>query len=302
MTVMATTTKSTRKTPTKTKKAVKTPAKTTKTAAKAVKKPAVKATQASIVSPLERLRTMNLGTAALYLLFAGLVIGFVKVAAVPVMLGLQTRDEFASQDHVVLSGASEVLYNVEPKYLLALSLIISALATLLFATKLRARYETTIAARVNGLRWIALGLSSAVLITYVNQLAGVTDFATLKLSGALIILTTLLAWFADRDNAGAARPKWLAFVASLFAGALAWLPVVGTFIGTSVYGMERFGWHVYAIAGVVLAGFTGFALNQYFQIRAKGGVRDYVNVEETYLRIDLFTKFAVVLITLLALK
>ncbi len=112
----------------------------------------------------------------------------------------------------------------------------------------------------------------------------------------------MLSWIAERDNAGASRPKWLAYVLGLGAGALAWLPIVVSLIGTSVYGMERFGWHVYAIALAALVGFTGFAVVLYKSIKAGRGGREYTAIESTYLRVDLFTKFVIVLVTILALE
>lgn len=324
---MATTTKSTRKTPAK--KAAKSvsakaPAKTT--VKKAAKKPAVKTVKApkkaatkavkpsvevtatskkqdpKELTPLERLRSMHVTSAIVYLLFAGLVIGFVKTASVAVSLPLQTRDQFASKDSTVLTNANEVLYNIEPKYLLVLSLGFAIISSLLLATKLRVRYESTLANRTSGFRWIVTGLSSAALLSYVYLIAGLNNLWVLKFGGALIMVTALLGWIAERDNAGAVTPRWLAYIGSLFTGTLPWLAVAGTFIGTSLYGNEHFDWSTYAIAGVTLLGFSGFALNQYRHLKASALNKEYVYIEASYFQIDLFTKFAVVLLSLIALK
>lgn len=260
-----------------------------------------KATARTPLTPLERVRSLLVSSAMVNLIFAALVIGFVSITAVAVRLGLQTRDQFAGENTVVLGSSSEVLFNLDPKYVLAASLLVSSLILILLATKLRTRYEATVANRTSGLRWLAFGISAALLLDFVNLLGGVDDLATLKLSAFLIFVTTMLSFIAERENIGAARPKWFAYILSLFTGALAWLPLIGSFIGTSLYGMERFGWHVYAMAGVLLLGFIGFAVVQYRQIQA-GRTGDYLRVEERYLRIDLFIKFAVVLIVLLAFK
>ncbi len=291
----ASTTKSvtTKKTPIK-----KTPVKTTvvkkeTTAKKTVKTP---------VTPLDRIRSVHSSIAAAYLVFTALVIGFVSTAATAITLGLQSRDEFATNaDKVVLGPAHEVLFNIEPKYFLALSLLLMALASILLASKLRARYEATLVNRTSGFRWIASGLSMAALLTYVNLLAGITDLATLKLSAALLVATSIFAFLADRENAASVRPKWVAYLASIFTGVMAWVPVLSVLLGTYLFGDERFGWHVYAIAAVTLLGSTSIALNQLRQLRA--GVRkEYTAIEASYLNIDLLTKFAVVLLTLLALQ
>lgn len=307
---MATTTKSTRttkkstttsKTPKKTKK---TPAKTaaTKKSAPAVKKTEVKVTASkAAVTPLDRIRNTYYSLALLYTVFAGLIIATVTTTAVGVTLGIQARDQFASNEHTVLGPANELLFNIQPRYILVASLAISVIGALLLATKLRNRYQSTLTNSTSGFRWIITGLSAAVLLTYVNYLAGVTDFATVKLSGALIIVTAMLAFIAERDNAGSARPKWFAYILSLFTGALAWLPIAGTFIGTAIYGKEHFEGYVYAIAGVTLLGFIAIAVNQYRHLKA-GAAKDYLVVESRYLSIDMFTKFAVVFITLLVLN
>lgn len=297
---MATTNKSTRKKPAKVSKASKASKTSQKTSVK-LKKADVKSVKA-VLTPLERIKSMHISLTLMYLVFAGLVIGFVKTVASSVTLGLQTKDEFGSGVNVVLGPSSEVLYNIEPKYVLVAALVVSALGSLLLATKVRKRYEKTLTAGISGFRWVLMGVSAALLIEFVNLLAGVNDIAVLKISSGLIVITTMLAWIAERDNVGSARPKWLAFGLSLFTGAFAWLPLLGSLIGTSVYGMERFGWHVYALAGVTLLGFTGFAVNQYLQIRGRGTKKDYTKVEETYLRIGMLTKFAVVLVALLALQ
>ncbi len=314
---MATTTqsKSTRTTTKKPAKAVKTTKKITNQKAvaaprkTAVKKPlitqtsvsTVKATTRSPLTPLDRIRSLLVSSAMVNLIFAALVIGFVTTTEVAVRLGLQTRDQFASDSTVVLGPASEVLFNLDPKYVLAASLLASSLILILLATKLRSRYEATLANRTSGLRWLAFGISAALLLNFANLIGGIDDLATLKLSAFLIFITTMLSFIAERENIGTARPKWFAYTLSLITGAMAWLPLIGSFIGTSLYGMERFGWHVYAVAGVLLLGFIGFAITQYRQLRV-GRAGDYLRAEERYLRIDLFTKFAVVLIVVIALK
>ena len=294
MAAMATTTKSTRKKSARASKA----SKATKTVKKSATKPSVKA----VLTPLQRVRSLHVSLSVMYAVFAGVVLGFVATASSAVTLTIHARDEFASDVDVVLGPASEVLYNIEPKYLLAAALLISSLGSLLLATKLRDRYESTLKAGISGFRWVILGLSAALTLQFVGLLAGVQDIVLLKLSGVLILVTTLLAWIAERDNAGSTRSKWLAYDFSLFTGVLAWLPIIGSLAGTSLYGMERFGWHVYALAAVALLGFSAFAFNQYLQIRARGTKKDYFAVEESYLRIDMLAKFAVVLIALLALK
>jgi hypothetical protein len=134
------------------------------------------------------------------------------------------------------------------------------------------------------------------------MLAGIQDFYALKLSAALVVVSSMLAWIAERDNVGAARPKWLAFTLSVLAGIAALIPLIGTFIGTTLFGEERFSWYVYAIAFVLLLGSLAYTLRLYRQLKSGTTADDYPRVESGYMRIDLLTKFAVVLLVLIALK
>lgn len=280
--------------PAKTKANVKTK---TVVAEKVTKKPANKAP----LTPFERLRSLHVSSALLYLAFAIVSAVLISASAVAVRLGIQSRDEFAGSGTVVLGPASEVLYNLNPAYVLTAALLVSALASVLMASRLRTVYEASVTNRTSGLRWLALGVSAGLTLEFVNLLAGINDMAVLKLSAFLILVTALLSFMAERENVGVARPKWLAFSLSLVTGALAWLPLAGTLVGTSIYGMERFGWHVYAISAVLLLGFTAIAFNLYKQIK-NGSAGDYFTAEERYLRIDLFTKVVVFIIAISALK
>ncbi len=124
---MATTTKKTTTASSKkSTKVVKTPTATKTsdtpvvTSVKTNVKTSVKSKKAQL-TPLERLKGVHTTAAVMYLIFAGLVIGFVTTAAKAVTLPIAARDEFASKDNVVLGSAHEVLYSLEPKHVLVAS-------------------------------------------------------------------------------------------------------------------------------------------------------------------------------------
>lgn len=253
------------------------------------------------LTPMERLRSINLSAAFTAVVFSILTVIFVAPASAELLLGVQARDAFANLDSVVLGSASEVLVSVEYRYILVAALLVGAVGSLLMATKLRKGYEASVKANVSGLRWLFMGLSAALMLEFVSFMGGVQDAMTLKTIAALILATTLFGWLSDRENAASKNAKWLAFVASVFTGVAAWMPLLGSLIGTSVFSDERFGWHVYALAGVTLAGFIGFALTQLSSIRKKSQF-EYTAFEQRYLRIDQVTKFLVVVILISALQ
>lgn len=213
-----------------------------------------------------------------------------------------TVDSLASADKVVLAPAARVVWEVELRYLLAGIFVIAAIGSLLLATILRKRYENTVANQTSGFRWLFVGISSALLLEFASILGGVQDLATLKLIAALVLVTSLLSWLAERENKGAANPKWLAYSFALVAGALAWVPLATSMVATPLYGMERFSWYVYAFAGVLLLGFIGFALTLSRQIRVGKASGGYLSAESSYLSIDLAMKVAAIAVIFAALK
>lgn len=298
------------------KKTTKKPArKTTKAAASkktvanksvATKKEVVKVTTARsarrsrVLTPLERVRSIHFTSVLTQVFFAILALVFMSTAGGQLLLSHTARDIFVDQKSVVLAPASEVLFSIDYRYILVALLSVGAIGSLLLATKLRARYETSVTFGASGMRWILMGISAGLTLELVSFMAGITDVMTLKTIAALVFATTLFGWIADRDNVGARDSKYLAFGASIFTGVMAWMPLVGSLIGTTLYGEERFGWHIYALAAVTLLGFTGFALNQYRSIKKKSSL-EYTFIEQRYLRIDQIMKFAVVLILFSAL-
>lgn len=302
---MATTTSKSKK-PASASKAAKVTKKTkTKKVTKPAKTAAAKTTTSSRkapLTPLERIRSLHLSSAVVYTLFAGVVIGFVSMAQSAITLTISARDEFAGQDKVVLGTAHEVLYNIDPKYVLVASLLVSAVLSLFLATKLRARYEATLAGRISGFRWMSFGLSAALTVVFLNLLVGVNDISMLKLSAGAMLLAAVLSWVAERDNAKARQPRWLAYIFAWVAGLMAFAPIFGSLAGTSIWGMERFGWHVYAVISVIVLGYVVMAIAAANVLKAGAAGRDYTGIEEAYLRADLLVKFLVVLIILTALQ
>lgn len=285
-----------------TKKPARKPAaKTKKTTAK--KQEVVKAVSSTKgskkapLTPLERLSSLNLMTGVLFLILAAVVSYFVSPITTNLTQSLQVRDQFAGSDANILGPGTEVLATVEIRYLLAAILVIGGVASILLAKRFRSQYEATLASKASTLRWLITGITGGLTLEFVSVLAGITDLAVLKVIAGLVVVAALLGIISDRDNTGA-KPKWLAFTAGVFASVLAWVPVVSTFIATWVYGSERFEWYVYAVAGVVAAGFLSVGVNQYRLIK-RGG--DYIKAEEKHLKTELFTKLALVIVILSAI-
>lgn len=104
---------------------------------------------------------------------------------------------------------------------------------------------------VSSLRWLALGISGGLTVEFIGLLTGVYDVLVLKATFALLLVTTLLGVIAERDNKNPEKLK-LAYGLSLFTGVVAWVPIIGSLIGTALYGSQALEAYVYGVAGVTL--------------------------------------------------
>ncbi len=281
-----------------------------KTVKKPVKKAAGKPAKAAKVTTKKTVRgalstsslfRLNLLSAVIGIILAVTSVTLLVATIVQLLMNYMTRDAVVDEASVVLAPAVRVFAEVDLRYVLCGIFAVGAVGSLLLATALKAQYEAQAAERSSAWRWALTGLNSALLLGFVSILGGVTDIATLKLVGGLVFVTVFLSWLAERQNQGAKAPKWSAYIAALLTGTYAWIPLVVSMVGTHVYGLERFGWHVYVLAGALLAGFIAFAVNQYLQIRSQKQWSNYLFVERNYLAIDLFIKVAVAAIILAAL-
>jgi hypothetical protein len=282
-----------------TKKTAAAKAKSSKTTKKVVKASATKPVQQ--LSKFELLRRFHLFSAAISVVIAVAAVFLLNDQTANFTTPYSAKDPIASVNETVLGQANESVATIEVKYLVAKVFGVSAVLSLLLATLLRRKYEAGVVNSTSGIRWIAMGVSSALVLELVSVLAGVQDIVTLKLIAGLILLTTLLSWMAERDNKALSSPKWAAYVLSLFTGFLAWLPLIAAIVGTYALGSERFGWHVYALVVLVLAGFIGFARNLYRYIKYPKARAEYIFVEEKYLSNELFVKVALAAVVFIAL-
>ncbi len=253
------------------------------------------------LTPLERIKALNSFSAIVYLVLAVVVVVVMASVSAKIGLSIKAPDMLANSGVDPLVPASETLFDVQLRYFLAAILVVAAVGSALLSTRLRKVYEDGVNKSASAVRWVILGLSAGLMLEFVSLIAGINDVMTLKLIGGLIVITALLGWISDKDNSSKGG-KWLAFVCALIAGTLAWLPLLGSLVGTGVYGDARFGWHVYALSGVVLLSSMLIARTQYLGIRQTATATTYVSREEKYLKIDLVTKIAVVLIVLTALS
>jgi hypothetical protein len=210
----------------------------------------------------------------------------------------QTRDALASQDGTVLTAGSHLIVDMPYRVALLVVLLLSAVLSVLMMSVFKKQYDAQVANKLVPLRWVSIAIPAALIMEIVGMVQGVQDVAVLKVMAAAIILTALLSGIAERDNKSGANPTWKVFILSVLSGALPWLIIASTVLGTAVYGGVQLPWYAYALDAVVLVGFSAIAANQYLSIKRHKQWKDFLFVERNYHLIGLALKvaFAAVLI------
>lgn len=246
-------------------------------------------------TPFERLRALHFSN-----FFIGAVLAIiVGVMLTPftkdILLDYQARDVFVTSETVNLGPATEVLFNLDLKYLLIAVLGVGSIVSLLIATRLYKRYEASVKLGISGTRWILFSIASVFVFEFVALLAGVQDIMTLKVVSALVIVAGILAWVTERESLGAKRLVKLPFYGTIFAYILALTPIATSLVATTLLSAERFSWYVYVISIVLGLSVLAIIMNLRASIVNNKSL-EYVVYEQRFIRIDQITKLLIVLV------
>lgn len=302
---MATTKKSTKaKTKTSsTKTAKKTAAKKVSSAKTASKSTTVKVTKPSKqprILNVQRLLSLHTISVGVFLLLAVAAVLLMGNESYQLTLGHMTKDQFNSG---AFAPAIQVLYDVEIRWMVVLLMVVSAVAPVLYLTRLKQNYTDYLTkTRMQPYRWFDLGVTAALMMETVALLSGASDLFTLKLVGGLMFITCMLGLVAERQNNNATTPVKSGLYVGLLSGFLPWLFVASYAVSTVVYGMVRSPWYVYALYATTFVGFSLIAANQWKQYSNKGVQKSSLAVERNYITTNLLVKvaFAAILIAGLA--
>lgn len=242
---------------------------------------------------------LNITSGLLSALIAVLALVLMSGFGIKLMLEYMAKDAFSSSGSVVLAPAGKVLYSPQLVYVVFGIFLISAVLSILLSGSLRARYEKTLNASISGFRWLLVGVNGALLLALTSILAGVNNIMTLKLICSMVLVTAVFGWLSDRENARDKNPHMLAYYVSIVTAIVAFLPLLGTIFGTWYWGLERFGWWVYALAVALIVSFIGYGVMQYKHLKARKNWKEYLLIERNYLAVDLALKLVcgVILIT-----
>lgn len=266
-----------------------------------VAKTAAKLRGRTAVLSINMLRKLNLVKALIFTALAVTAGMLMSNASYPVGIGYAAKDELISltAGTTQFVHGTQSLFDVQVRWLVVVILGLSALFSLLAATRLRRRYEAAVEDGVSPWRWLTLGITSALMVEVIALLSGVSDILVLKVLAGLILVTCALGWVNEKRLKQAGRPIWSDYVVSLFTGALPWLVILGYAVSTWVWGLIRYPWFVYALYASTLIGFTLIAFNEY---KRNSGWKNNLVVERNYLLSGMATKVAFAVILILAFQ
>ena len=294
-----------------------------KTASKATKKPAVKSatrtsraaagtTKKTVSAKAPKATSKSISTGAqsgiTQLQVISLVLSAALATAAAVLMntqayqlvkGMLAKNELASASDAALVPAVTHVIDLELRWAVVGVMATSAVLSLIMLTVYKNRYSAAVKARVNGLRWAEIAITSALMVEVVALLSGINDIFVLKVIAGLVIVTCALGWVSEKRNLQANRTVKSELMISVLTGALPWLLILGYAASTYIHGRVTSPWYVYALYAVLIVGFTGYCL------ALKGFVyrrfTDYTVLERRQLLIGILTKVAFASILIAAL-
>jgi hypothetical protein len=214
-------------------------------------------------------------------------------SVVPVATNYLAKDELASQlaGKTVFAPASHTLFDLKLVYLVAAFLAVGALVRWLAADRVRKKYESGLRTRVNKLRWLEHGFSSALILMTIGLLAGVYDIVSLLFVAWSAGLISWLAYRHEVRRQAGERSDWLDFYLILKTGGIICLVLLIYLVGALIWG-DGLPAYVYFVYASSLVLFSGFALNTYFTLKEKGRWANYLWDERVYIALSLILSSA----------
>ncbi|MBC7591762.1 MAG: heliorhodopsin HeR [Salinibacterium sp.] len=167
-------------------------------------------------------------------------------------------------------------------------LLPAAMHLLVASPVLAARYRSAIESRRNPIRWIELGLSSAIMLYLIAQLNGVSSLVTLVLIYTAQSALVLLLWMQERLGTPARTLQ--PFVIASAVGIVPWGVIALQVLAPgATIGYDQPGW-IRILTVILLLLFFAFGINQWLGFRATPTVTAYVNEERAYIALSLATK------------
>lgn len=181
----------------------------------------------------------------------------------------------------ILLPASQHLLDYNLVYGLVALLLILAIAHALLATKWRKTYEAGLKKSINRVRWLALAVGGALVVETVALVIGVTDIASLKAIGGLVVIGALVWLVSESFNSASKKPHWPTYWIGVASWLLAWL-IGGIYVWAAVVYGENL--PVYALwlvgSAFVLSALVGAVY--FMSLKKYRWFKQYLNTEAAF--------------------
>jgi hypothetical protein len=216
-------------------------------------------------------------------------------AALIVLLGAELLLPVSAQWADGPPGAAlpspDLLFEVSVRWAVAAFLLLAAVDHLVVSLpRVHRWYEARLELGVNYARWIEYSVSASLMIVLIAMFTGIADIRALIAIAGVNAAMILFGLLMEHTNLGRARPDWLPFWFGCIAGAVPWIAVTISLIGSERNGdVPGF---VYGIFVSLFLLFNSFAVNMALQYREIGPWRRYLFGEWGYLVLSLVAKSA----------
>ena len=176
----------------------------------------------------------------------------------------------------------------------ALYLTLTSVIHLYIATNGFERYRNYITQQVNYYRWVALTVSSSIIIVLVAMVTGINHAETLLAIAGLDIAMIMFGLLMETNNRFSEQEQtdWLPMLAGLLVGIIPWL-IIGERIATSYFVGEPLPFGVLLTYGVIFLLFLSFPINMYLHYRGNRSTwQRYRFTEAIYITLSLVTRSA----------
>jgi hypothetical protein len=234
---------------------------------------------------VQRLRAANLVLAALH---AGQAVLIIAIGA---SLSIPITAQWADGPPGSALAQPKTLFDLPVRWCVAAFLLMAALDHLLVASpRVVEWYERNLGRGINYARWIEYSFSASLMVILIATFSGVTDVRALVAVAGVNAAMILFGLVMERVNTDRERLDWLPFWLGCVAGAVPWVVIVISLVGSEVdCSVPGF---VYGIFVSLFLLFNSFAVNMWLQYRRVGPWRRYVFGEWGYLVLSLVAKSA----------
>jgi Heliorhodopsin len=234
---------------------------------------------------MPRLRRANVLLALVHAGQALLILAIGATLAIPITA------QWAEGPPGTALAPPDTLFDLSVRWAVAAFLLLAAVDHLAVALPgVVGWYERNLARGVNNARWIEYSLSASLMVVLIATFAGITDLRALVAIAGANAAMIFFGLVMERVNSGRDEPDWLPFWLGCVVGAVPWVAIGISLIGSEANGeVPGFVWGIFVSLFLL---FNSFAANMWLQYKRVGPWRAPLAAEWGYLVLSLVAKSA----------